>query len=127
MKRVPEQGATTAALRGVLALLLLAVGLLCLFARATQHHAPPSDQVSLSRMTEAAAVPAAEGTAPCGKKTAVNESAARRADAAPQLVPALGLLEPGVRHVRPAPRRDLPFPNGPAPPPPVALSSVLRM
>ncbi|MEE1738705.1 hypothetical protein PUR49_19620 [Streptomyces sp. BE147] len=127
MKRVPERAANTAALRGVLALLLLTVGLLCLFARAAQHHAAPADEVSLSRTTEAAAVAAAEGTTLCGKKPAVNESTARRADAAPQVAPALGLLEPAARHLRPAPRWDLSSPNGPAPPPPTLLSSVMRM
>ncbi|MFI8434459.1 hypothetical protein ACIGJO_12025 [Streptomyces sp. NPDC079020] len=127
MKRVPERAASTAALRGVLALLVLTVGLLCLFARAAQHHAAPSDGMSLSRMAEAAAVPAAQDTAPCGKRPAVSESSARRTDPARQLVPALGPPEPGARHVRPAPRSDLSFPNGPAPPPPAARSSVLRM
>ncbi|MGW4232473.1 hypothetical protein ACWEF9_24835 [Streptomyces sp. NPDC004980] len=126
MKRVPDRAATTVALRGALALVVLTVGLLCLFGRASQPHAAPADEVSVSRTASSLSSPAVEDTAPCGKKTVMSASSTQRSDAAAShLVETLGVA--GERHGHPAPRSGLSLPGGPAPPPPVNFSSVLRM
>lgn len=127
MKPAPNRAATTVASRGVLALVVLTVGLLCLFGRASgPSHVVQADGVSVSQVTAGVSSAAADDTAPCGKKTAVSESVAHRADAAvSDTVEAVGVV---------ADRRDHPvldagfsLPNGPAPPPPASLCSVLRM
>lgn len=130
MRRATTPAAATVAQRGLLALLVAAVGLLCLLGRSSSpQDVPPSGSISVSQAASAAAVqPSAdEGSTPCDRKTAVAESVAPRSDAAAGALPAAGSPQWTDGPV-PAAGTGASFcRGGPAPPHPVTAFSVLRM
>ncbi|WP_437096204.1 hypothetical protein [Streptomyces sp. enrichment culture] len=124
---MPRHAATTVALRGVLALLVAVVGLLCLFGHTTQRQSAPSDEVSVSRVASAPSPAAAEGTKPCGMKLLLPESGAQHAGTV--FPPAEACASPNTADRAGASPSafQASLLRGPAPPPPPAPFSVLRM
>ncbi|MEU2067775.1 hypothetical protein [Streptomyces anulatus] len=127
MRRATTPAAVTAALRGLLVLLVAAVGLLCLLGRTSPQDTAFSGPTSVSQVAAAAQSSADEGSAPCGKKPVVAEDVAPRSDAAPGTAPGSGSPRWTDGPV-PAAGSGAPFcRGGPAPPHPVPTFSVLRM
>ncbi|CAL9648059.1 hypothetical protein [Streptomyces griseomycini] len=126
-KRVPRHAATTVALRGVLALLVAVVGLLCLFGHAAQQRSAPSDEVSASRTVSFSSPAAAEGTKPCGVKLLVSESGAQHTGTVSPPAEASASPHTADRADASPSAFTASLLRGPAPPPPVAPFSVLRM
>ncbi|WP_258044669.1 hypothetical protein [Streptomyces sp. SM11] len=125
MRRATTPAAATVTLRGLLVLLVAAVGLLCLLGRTSPQDAALPGPASVP---QAAAVQPSvdEGSVPCGKKLVAAENAAPRSDRTTGTVPASGWQQ----------WADVPVPTadsgasfcrgGPAPPHPVTAFSVLR-
>ncbi|WP_257138949.1 hypothetical protein [Streptomyces sp. rh34] len=127
MRRATPPAAATAALRGLLVLLVAAVGLLCLLGRPAPQDIDPSGPVSVAQAATAVQPSADDGSAPCGKNPVAAEDVVPRSDAAP-----------GADQASGSPQwTDGPAPTtcsgssfcrgGPAPPHPVTTLSVLRM
>ena len=126
MKRATARRPAPAGFRGVLALLVAVVALLCVFGHAERDG--PRTDLSVAQQVHAPAVSeeADETAAPCGKKVTVDHSAQRAAGvslmascpgpAAPDFAPALSLSQHSGM-----------LSGGPAPPPPTTLHSVLRI
>ena len=131
MKRAAP-GRAHAHVRGVLALLVAVVGLLCVFAHAesgARGTPVPTAGRAHTAPAPAAAVAAAEpsdgAAAPCGKK-AIGDSSVQRAENPP---PSAAFPRATSPHTDPAPlvsQHFGVFAGGPDPPPPT-LHSVLRM
>ncbi|MET7638195.1 hypothetical protein [Streptomyces sp. NPDC005438] len=134
MTRAPRWAASYAAPRGVLALLVLTVLLLCVFGRAgspassAERAVPfpaPSPAVAVSQVD--APSDAGGDSTPCGRKSTVHQSVTQRAEGPPPSPPALALpavAEPRTTWSHPA---EALLPGGPSPPPPVTSRSVLRL
>ncbi|WP_405674347.1 hypothetical protein OG292_00070 [Streptomyces sp. NBC_01511] len=128
MRRVTNPAATPVVLRGLLVLMVAAVGLLCLLGRASPHNAVPSEGAAVSRVAVAQVSAVDAGGAPCGKKLVVNEHITPRADAAPQTVPVPGSVRSPDCFMPTEAGSGAAFSRGsPTPPSSVASFSVLRM
>ncbi|MFJ9107676.1 hypothetical protein [Streptomyces sp. NPDC102283] len=129
MRRATTPAAATVAQRGLLALLVAVVGLLCLLGRPSPQDAPPAGATSVSQAAAATAVqPSAdEGSAPCGKKLVAAEDVAPRSAAATGTLPAPGSPQWTDGPVPTAGSGASFCRGGPAPPHPVTTFSVLRM
>ncbi|MFD7063383.1 hypothetical protein [Streptomyces sp. NPDC059906] len=121
-------GRAPAHVRGVLALLVAVVGLLCVFAHAESGArgtpAPTAERVHTAAAA-AAAEPSDGAAAPCGKK-AIGDSSVQRAENPP---PSAAFPRATSPHTDPAPlvpQHFGAFAGGPDPPP-STLHSVLRM
>ncbi|MFH8439839.1 hypothetical protein ACH4D3_01230 [Streptomyces sp. NPDC018026] len=131
MKRAAP-GRAPAHVRGVLALLVAVVGLLCVFTHAESGArgmpAPTAERVQTSAAAAAAAAvaePSDGAAAPCGKK-AIGDSSVQRAENPP---PSAAFPRATSPHTDPAPlvpQHFGVFAGGPDPPSPT-LHSVLRM
>ncbi|MEU4981765.1 hypothetical protein [Streptomyces sp. NPDC021969] len=136
MKRAAP-GRAHAHSRGVLALLVAVVGLLCVFAHtesgargtpaptAERVHTAAAAAAEQSDGAAAAAEPSDGAAAPCGKK-AIGDSSVQRAENPP---PSAAFPRATSPHTDPAPlvpQHFGVFAGGPDPPPPT-LHSVLRM
>ncbi len=127
MRRATTPAAATAALRGLLVLLIAAVGLLCLLGRTSPQDTALSGPTSVSQVAVAEEPPADEGSPPCGKKPVVAEDVAPRSDAASGIAPPSGSPQ-WTDGPAPAAGSGASFCRGdPAPPRPVTTFSVLRM
>ncbi|MFJ4689043.1 hypothetical protein [Streptomyces sp. NPDC088789] len=146
MKRVPNTAGTTVAVRGVLAFLFATVTLLCLFGRGAEARpgspdTPPqrpaasaqgvsaptaTRQIAWPHAAPAESSPASDGTAPCGKKLIVGEPGGQRGDVPQQTAALTGNARSGDRPALPT-AGTTPYSAGPTPPPPLAITSVLRI
>ncbi|WP_329162166.1 hypothetical protein OHA63_34680 [Streptomyces anulatus] len=127
MSRATTPAAVTVALRGLLVLLVAAVGLLCLLGRTSPQDTALSCPASVSQVATVVQPSADEGSAPCGKKPVVAEDVAPRSDAASGTAPGSGSPRWTDGPV-PTAGPGAPFRRGgPAPPHPVTTFSVLRI
>ncbi|MFE3378915.1 hypothetical protein [Streptomyces anulatus] len=127
MRRATTPAAATVALRGLLVLLIAAVGLLCLLDRASPQDTAVSGATPVSQVAAAVQPSADEGSAPCGKKPVAAEDVAPRSDAASGTAPASGSPQWTDGPVPTAGSGASFCRGGPAPPHPVTTFSVLRM
>ncbi|MFH9268511.1 MULTISPECIES: hypothetical protein [unclassified Streptomyces] len=127
MRRATTPVAATAALRGLLALLVAVVGLLCLLDRPAPPDVGPSDLMSVAQAATAAQPSAGDDSATCGKNPVAAEDVAPRSDTAAGAGPASGSPR-WTDGTAPATGSGASFCRGdPAPPHPVTTFSVLRM
>lgn len=127
MRRATTPAAATVALRGLLVLLVAAVGLLCLLGRTSPQDTASSGPTSVSQAATAGQPSADEGSAPCGRKLMVAKDVAPRSDAASGNAPASASPQWTDGPV-PAAGSGASFcRGGPAPPLPLATFAVLRM
>lgn len=126
MKRAVAHRPAHVGFRGVLALLVAVVALLCVFGHAERGGpgTPPSAAQHVHAPT------ASEGSggaaAPCGKKVLADHSAQR----AESVAPTASCPGPAALHTAPTPSHSQlsgMLSGGPAPPPPTTLHSVLRI
>ncbi len=126
MKRAAARRPAHAGFRGVLALLVAVVALLCVFGHAERGgsgtHPSAVQQVHAPALSEGPGGTAA----PCGKKMIADHSAQR----AENVSPMASCPGPAVPHSVPAlflSQHSGMLSGGPAPPPPPTLHSVLRI
>ncbi len=125
MKRAAAQRPAHAGFRGVLALLVAVVALLCVFGHAERGGPTPP---SVAQQVHAPTVFEGSGgtAAPCGKKVIADHSAQR----AERVSSTASCPGPAALHTAPAPslsQHSGMLSGGPAPPPPTTLHSVLRI
>ncbi|GAA3381324.1 hypothetical protein GCM10020367_72120 [Streptomyces sannanensis] len=126
MRRV-GRGTAKAGLRGVLALLVVVVGALCLFGRAALHGVPATDVPTVVAQQKPTVDDIDTGAeAPCGKKLVADPSAQRAGSPGPTAA-SPECAQPAGDLAYPAHQRVGILSGGPAPPSPVILHSVLRM
>lgn len=126
MRRARAHGPVHTGFRGVLALLVAVVALLCVFGHAERDASPSHPAAAQGPQVTAASEVSAAPEAPCGKK-AIADSSAQRTESAPPTTGGVGALTPDVAAVPFCVQHSGSLSGGPAPPPPATLHSVLRI
>lgn len=126
MRRAAAHRPAHAGFRGVLALLVAVVALLCVFGHVES--GGPGTHPSVAQHVHApTASDGSEGkAAPCGKKVLADHSV-QRADSPSSTASCLGPAAPHTVSTPSLSQHSATLPGGPAPPPPTTLHSVLRI
>lgn len=120
------QGRAHARLRGVLALLVAVVALLCVFGHAEGAGQGAPLTATQSGPADTVAEPSDGGAAPCGKKAVADPGAQRAAELTPPSAPCPAAVSSPVDSA-PSVARHAGVLSGSPAPPPLPLHSVLRI